>query len=50
MFSEAVPSRTEKRKSIGIKSLYSNTSYGFKYDKICISKLSINENTHKNKN
>ena len=31
---EAVPGRVKKQQSIGIKSLYSNTSDGFEYKKL----------------
>ena len=31
----------KKQQSIGIKSFYTNTSYGFEYKKNCISKFSI---------
>ena len=30
-----------KKQSVGIKSYYSNTSYGLEYEKKCISKFSI---------
>ena len=39
MFSEEKLSKmVKKQKSIGIKSSYSNTSYGFEYKKNCMNK------------
>ena len=35
------PKQDKKQPSIGIKSFYSNASYGFEYKKNCISKVSI---------
>ena len=43
MFSEEKLSqeRQKQQQSIGIKSFYSNTSYGFEYHKNCMNKLFI---------
>ena len=41
MFSEEKLSKQGKKQNTGIKSFYSNTSYGLGFTKKCISKLSI---------
>ena len=36
LLGEAVPSRTKKQQNIGFKSFYSNTCYGFEYNKTAL--------------